>query len=56
MKKFVLIALVLVIAVTFAFAAFQAPAAGGVAVEPPQTVSFRIAPPWLITPNVGWNS
>ena len=39
MKKFILIALVLVIATAFAFAAFQAPTAGGVALEAPQTVS-----------------
>ena len=56
MKKFVLIALVLVIATTFAFAAFQAPTDAGVALEPPQTVSFRIFPPWQPSPDVGWNS
>ena len=62
MKKFVLIALVLAIAVTFAFAAFQAPDAGGVALEPQQTVSFKIKPPFppfflpIFTPDVGWNS
>ncbi len=63
MKKFILIALVLVIATAFAFAAFQAPAAGGVAAEAPQTVSFRIKPPSpfpvlppIFTPDVGWNS
>ena len=54
MKKFILIALVLVITAAFAFAAFQAPTDAGVALEPPQTVSLRIKPPY--TPNVGWNS
>ena len=55
MKKFVLIALVLVMATAFAFAAFQAPPAG-VAVEPPQSLSFWASPPTWFTPNVGWNS
>ena len=35
MKKFVLIALVLVIATAFAFAAFQAPTAAGIALRTP---------------------
>jgi hypothetical protein len=55
MKKFVLIALVLVMATAFAFAAFQAPPAG-VAAEAPQTVAFLIKPPQPPSPNVGWNS
>jgi len=46
MKKFVLIALVLVIAVTFAFAAFQAPTAGADA----------FAGRGKFCPKVGWNS
>jgi hypothetical protein len=56
MKKFALIALVLVIAVAFAFAAFQAPTAGLATVEPPQTLTFELRPPPPPGINVGWNS
>jgi hypothetical protein len=55
MKKFIFIGLVLVMATAFTFAAFQAPPAG-VAVEPPQTVTYLINPMPPPEPNVGWNS